>query len=106
MSLSKAERKRLKRERDKARRDADFLRAYGGEERVEWVKLQPSVVSGKVPCVNAHVRVGGMGMKGDYCWIVPLTDEEHRELGECGRASFEAKYAVDLDTAAGRTEWE
>lgn len=50
-----------------------FVRAYGSPARVAWVRAQPSVVSGQRPCVNAHVRSGGMGRKADARWIVPLT---------------------------------
>ncbi len=73
-----------------------FARAYGGAERVDWIKGQPSILSGARPCVNAHVKTGGMGRKADARWIVPLTAAEHDELHRIGQRTFEAKYAIDL----------
>lgn len=81
-----------------------FAREYGTEERVEWVRWLPSVVSGKKPCVNAHVRTGGTSYKADACWIVPLTNDEHHELHQHGIKTFSAKYNIDLDAAARMVE--
>lgn len=81
-----------------------FAREYGSQERVEWVRDLASVVSGKRPCVNAHVRTGGTSYKADYIWIVPLTNEEHHELHQHGIKTFIAKYAIDLDAAARMVE--
>ena len=53
---------------NRKRKASEFARCYGSKARVEWVKQQPSVVSGARPCVNAHVRNGGAGRKADACW--------------------------------------
>lgn len=59
---------------------AEFERKYGSVDRVLWVQRQPSVISGGTPCVNAHMAHEGMGMKGHYTTIVPLTVAEHNEI--------------------------
>jgi hypothetical protein len=86
-----------------ARRKSEWQRCYGSKERVAWVKSRPSVASGKGPCVNAHTRSDGAGRKADACWIVPLTDAEHRELHRIGVASFEARYGINLEFMAAQT---
>ena len=97
---------RLKKSRvnpiNRERRDREWARAYGSVERVEEVRAMRSVVSGKTPCVNAHVTTGGTGRKADARWVVPLTHEEHMELHAIGLRSFEAKYGVDLKAEAER----
>lgn len=86
------------------RRKREFERAYGSEARVEWMRAQPSVVSGRTPCVNAHVKTGGMGRKADAAWIVPLTHEEHEELHRMGVLTFERHYVIHLASAAEAVE--
>lgn len=88
----------------KGRKPSDTLRIYGTPARVGWVQSQPSVVSGKGPCENVHVKTGGTGRKADACWIVPLTHAEHRELHRRGQLTFEAKYGIDLAACAITTE--
>ena len=78
----------------------EFLRVYGSVDRTEWIARHPSVVSRGGPCVNAHVRTGGVGRKADACWIVPLTWDEHNELHQHGVKTFEAKYSVNLAALA------
>ncbi|HSH44398.1 MAG TPA: hypothetical protein VK966_00945 [Longimicrobiales bacterium] len=92
--------------RNPARRDREWARAYGSEDRVAWVQRQPSVVSGKRPCVNAHVRTGGTGRKADARWIVPLTWEEHEDLHRVGVATFQREHGVDLEAEARRVDAE
>ena len=96
--------KKTGRIKPRKRSASEYARIYGSKERVEWVKSSPSVASGLRPCVNAHTVNGGTGRKADACWIVPLTDAEHRELHRIGKESFNAQYGVDLDTCAMRTE--
>lgn len=88
------------------KRRARFKRSFHSKARVLWIQMRPSVVSGRMPCENAHVRSRGAG--GTYRDIVPLTRDEHRELHTIGRDSFEAKYDVDLETEAAITQhaWE
>lgn len=79
---------------------ADFARKYGSLDRVQWVQRQPSVVSGKTPCVNAHVSPhgeSGVGYKADARWIVPLTDDEHREETDDGIETFCARRGITVD---------
>ena len=78
-----------------------FEREFGSKERVEWTQQQPSVASGKRPCVNAHVDPGvglpsGTGRRGDYRWIVPVTEEEHTEMHAHGEKTFQARYGIYL----------
>jgi hypothetical protein len=81
---------------NRKRKAANWLRAYGSEERVQWFAAQPCVVSGEGPCENVHVRGDGMGRKAGYQSIVPMTAAHHRELHSLGLRSFEAKYHLDL----------
>lgn len=83
---------------------AKLAREYHSIDRIEWVRSLPSVISGKKPCVNAHVRTGGTSYKADYIWIVPMTNDEHHELHQHGIKTFAAKYAIDLDAAARMVE--
>lgn len=85
---------------NRKRKAALWATQYGSLARVIAVKALPSVVSGRTPCVNAHVRSRGAG--GTYRDIVPLTDAEHRELHAIGIASFQAKYNVSLTAEAAR----
>jgi hypothetical protein len=89
------------------KRAREFDRKYGSEARVLWIIAQRSVVSGERPCVNAHVKGGGMGRKADFRWIVPLTAREHDELHRVGKPAFQDKYAIDLGETARRiaAEW-
>lgn len=84
----------------------EFQRVYGGSARCGWIAAQPSVASGRGPCVNAHVRTGGIGRKADARWIVPLTFDEHGELHQHGIKTFERKYKIDLLEEARKTERE
>lgn len=87
---------------------AEWLRIYGGEERITWVQQQPSVASGKYPCVNAHTANGGKSRKAGYQTIVPLTWAEHQELHCIGVDTFGLKYNVDLVAEAVKINerWE
>lgn len=84
------------------RRAERFDVAYESPARAKWIAMQCSVVSGEWPCVNAHVRSRAAG--GTAADIVPLTDEEHRELHALGIRSFEAKYNVNLTALAEVTD--
>lgn len=84
-------------------RDAEWLRAYGSEDRVEWMRAQPSIISGKRPSVNAHTRNGGISRKADANTIVPITDEEHRLVHQHGWSYF-GLTPDQLDEHAAETE--
>lgn len=79
---------------------ATFERAFGGEDHDEWIKWQPSVVSGKTPCVAAHVRGGGVAYRADACWTVPMTYAEHQEMHNVGQKTYAARHGLDLDALA------
>lgn len=92
--------------------DPEWSRKYGSPERVRWVQNSRSVVSGRTPCVNAHVTPDeglpvGTGRKAGYQWIVPLTDEEHREHHR-GEVTFQRRHRINLADAARETQqrWE
>lgn len=104
MKRTELRRKKPVKKRNAKRQAANFARAYD-EDKVAWLKFEPCAVSGmrgNIDC--AHVRNGGMGRKADAKWLIPLAGELHRELHRIGRASFEAKWMVDLDTLAAQTE--
>lgn len=84
--------------------NADFERAFGGQERVDWMRWQPSVVSGKTPCVSAHVRGGGEARRADAEWTVPMTWQEHQAMHDTGQESYAAQHGLDLDALAIETE--
>lgn len=88
----------------KKRSAADYARIYGSVDRVQWIAAQPSVASGRGPCVGHHVQGGGGSRKADACWIVPITASEHAELHQHGKRWFEAKYGVNLDTLVAQTD--
>lgn len=88
-------------------RDAEWERAFGGEERVEWMHWQRSIFSGQVPCVSAHIHGGGVARRADSCWTVPTTWAEHQDMHDEGQESYAARHGLtldDLDVLAARTE--
>ena len=103
-------RKSAVRKVNRKRRSANWLRAYGSEERVGWVKAQPCVTDNPSwsRCVgeveNAHIETGGTGRKADAAKVVPLCRRHHRCLHEQGRETFETLQDVDLEILAARTE--
>ena len=97
---------------NRARRNREFERAYRSPAFVAYTRASPSVVSGRSPCVCAHVTPNddppsGMGRKADAGWVVPITADEERELHQMGRWSFEAKHGRDLglDAMAHWSRW-
>jgi hypothetical protein len=76
---------------------------------VQWTKAQPCVVTGLTGDVEVvHVRNGGMGLKAEARWTVPMRSAYHRQLHQIGKASFEEVYGVNLDALAKHTQaaWE
>ena len=66
---------------------------------LDWVKRQPSVISG-LPADDPHHVVGhgfgGMGIKaGDY-FSFPLTRQEHTMLHDMGYESWEKRYGSQV----------
>lgn len=91
------------------RKKANWARAYGSDERVEFVASLPCVVQRpSSPCAgtieNAHVANGGRGRKADADRVAPICTAHHQELHQIGQQSFEARYGVDLKVAARITE--
>lgn len=98
---------------NRPRKAENFVRAYGGRDRVRWINHQPCCSCGltpseEKPTQNVHVRSGGKSRKADACWIAPLCHWCHAKLHRIGKASFEAEYQIDLDHEAAVTDarWE
>jgi len=93
----------------KRRPKKETERIYGPPDRPAWMRRQPSVVSGRTPCVSAHVKAedpmgpSGTGRKANARWTVPLTYEEHVELHANGQETFEREHGIDLARAARET---
>ena len=104
--------KPLKRSRVKSvnakRRSREFVRAFGSDERVAWVRALDCFVSYSVACggpiENAHTESGGAGRRADARFIVPLCRKHHRQLHELGADTFGRAYKVDIRFAASRIE--
>jgi hypothetical protein len=90
--------------RNEARKAAEFVRCYGSEERVEWIKSFGCVICGKKPSENVHVRGGGAGRKADARFVVPGCRAHHNELHRNGVETFEADHSIDLEATADRFE--
>ena len=72
-----------------------------------WVRKHPCACHRIVRCEGVihahHVRAGtggGIGMKPDDRWAVPLCAAHHSELHTGGHATFEARYRLDLRAVA------
>lgn len=92
---------------NRKRKDREWKRAYGSEDRVRWVKQLNCLVCGAVPSENAHIETGGTGRKADADRVVPLcakhhTDPEHGY--DCNKATFEATHGLDLQAEAEKIE--
>lgn len=104
--------KKAPKARNAKRKASEFQRCYHSVERVEFVQSLPCFATGiKGRSDNAHVvRDGseGMGRKGGYRCIAPLTREAHR-LFDTNPARFTERYG-DLDPQAmadwTQREWE
>ena len=61
---------------------------------VDWVRLQPSKISGVLKDIVAAHMVS-KGARGDDYRRVSITDEEHKFQHQKGIESLEEKYGVD-----------
>lgn len=86
------------------RRDREWRRAYGSEERVRWIQNLPCLACGARPSENAHTEAGGMGMKADASTIVPLCSDCHDELHAEGAETWQERTGLDLKADARRIE--
>lgn len=94
---------------NRKRKISALERAYGAQQRREWMKLQPCAVCGRTPSDAAHLTNGGMSRKADASLTVPLCADGMLYLGhhseyDGGKRSFRAKYPIDLEALASRTE--
>jgi hypothetical protein len=86
--------------RNAKRHQANWLRAYGSPERVQWVQSLPCTVCRDTPSQNAHSKTAGTGRKADAETIIPLFAPCHGELHRVGVQTFEVCYVITLADAA------
>ena len=102
--IPRGEPPRVRKPMSKADKAAKHAHDYGPPGYVEWIQAQPSVASGKGPCVAAHTKGRGAKLKGHWSTLVPLTHEEHAgELHQYGVPWFEACYRISLKEKAAET---
>lgn len=93
---------------NRKRRTKEWLRTYGSDERVKWVKsltclvYSPGFCEG--PIENAHTESGGCGRRADADTIVPLCKFHHAQLHWCGRGVWEESREISLAACALETE--
>lgn len=109
-SRSSVPRKTAVKKKNARRKASEFERCYLSKERVEFVKSLPCFASGVRGNIdNAHVaRDGseGMGRKGGYRCIAPLSREAHRLLHRNPTRFYNTFGAFDWSAAAAWTERE
>lgn len=96
------------------RRKANHARAYGGAERIAFVKSLPCIVKGREEWANPvrhdgpievmHTKSGGKGRKADARFTVPCCSYHHRNAHLFGAKSFELAYGLSLEAEAARVE--
>lgn len=71
------------------------MKPYRNDRYTDWVKSQPSVISGQ-PADDPHHLIGhgqgGMGTKSSDLYTIPLTRIEHNELHNIGWKEWESRY--------------
>ena len=76
--------------------------AWRNKKYTDWVKQQPSIISG-IPADDPHHILGhgfsGSGKAPDWATI-PLTRAEHTELHHIGFNAWEEKYGDQMDLLA------
>lgn len=94
--------------RNRKRHSREWVRAYGSQDRVKFVKSLPCVVTGcgNAPSENMHTGTGGAGRKGDADTIVPACAEHHRFAHQHGIQTFVRSFPLpeSLMVLASRTE--
>lgn len=102
------------------RKALTFARAFGGKDRVEWMRTRACIACGKIGyAVSAHITTGGKGRRADAKYTVPLCDGFANRPWPVGKASFVNCHTLlddypwlfraflqglDLEAAAQRTE--
>lgn len=95
------------------RKQREFQRAYGGHERVAFVKSLPCIVSYVTgatcsgPIDNAHVTDDGSkgkGRKAGAACIAPICRQHHMDLHAHGDIAFQNVFGISLQDAAAVTE--
>ena len=86
---------------NRARKNREWLRAYGSKERVQWVQAQPCCVTAYYAIHrdlidNVHIETGGTGRKADADSVVAMCRDHHRFLHTVGRETFEKSYGLKL----------
>lgn len=85
-------------------------------DHLAWIRTLPSVISGRSPCEAAHLnyadrRFGkperGKGTKADDCWVLPLTEDEHRSGPDAQHRTGKERewwerHGIDATTLASR----
>jgi hypothetical protein len=94
---------------NRKRKAKAFARAYGGRDRLAFVKSLPCIAgnsrgtcAGEIHC--HHIEVGGAGLKAPADKTVPLCSLHHLILHNEGRQTFELAYGVNLQDEARATE--
>ena len=94
--------------RPRPRPPGEFLRVYGGEERVRWQKGRHCDFCGATPPTEmAHVTNGGMGRKADARFTVSACRSCHHELDHgIGKKGMERRHGVSLRELAKKVDDE
>lgn len=75
---------------------------------LDWLKTQPSALSGLGPCDPCHYRTAknaGIGTKPLYS-AVPLTREEHLEQHRIGTFNFQPRIWWELQCSVHLGRWK
>lgn len=96
----------------RARKKAEWTRAYGSKERVQWIKSRRCFGCRSIAgCENAHLVSGGMGRKADAALVIPLCHLCHAEQHRVGNEAFARSIGETVDSlfaaaAAYEAEWQ
>ena len=78
------------------------IKLFRSNKYTDWVKSQPSCVSGMPADDPHHIKCKGFGgsKKCSDLWTIPLTRQEHTEFHNIGAEKFEMKYNICQKTEA------
>lgn len=107
-AASRARKSKIK-ARNAKRDEKAWRKAYHSVERVAFVKSLDCVGCFATPCINAHIRSAGIGLKETYQRVVPLCKRCHDRQHRLGWTAVFALCSVDeirvyLRQMADRTE--